>query len=122
MPVEFESDQSIDLTIVTITGVPTFDEILAVVETFYGGQPTKKVIWNWGESDPSQLTPTDLERLANLPVRHSGLRQDGKTAMVAPDDLSFGISRMFETFGEPESLPFTLKVFHNLGDALKWIA
>ncbi len=48
MPVEFESDQSIDLTIVTITGVPTFDEIIAAIETFYGGQPTKKVIWNWG--------------------------------------------------------------------------
>ena len=106
------------MTIATITGVPTLDEIIAAIEAFYGGQPTKKVIRNWGESDPV----TDLERLAILPVRHSGLQEDGKTAMVTPDNLSFGISRMFQTFGDPEGLPFTLKVFHNLGDALQWIA
>jgi hypothetical protein len=122
MPVEFESDQSIDLTIATITGTPTFDEIITAIEAFYGGQPTKKVIWNWGGCDPSQLTFTDIENLALLPSRYSDLRKGGKTALVAPGDLSFGISRAFQSLGDVKDLPFTVGVFRNLSDAVQWIA
>ena len=122
MPVEFQSDQSIDLTIATVTGAPTFDEIIAAIEAFYGGQPTKNVIWHWSVSDPRQLAVTDIEKLACLPSRYSDLRKGGRTAMVALDDVSFGISRMFQMFGEPGGLPFTVKVFRRMGDALSWIA
>ncbi|MBW2170548.1 MAG: hypothetical protein JRF69_00975 [Deltaproteobacteria bacterium] len=122
MPVEYESDESIDLTIATVKGTPTFDEIVSAVKSFYGGQPTKKVIWNWKGSDPSQLTVIELEQLASFPARYSEHRRGAKTAMVAPDDFSFGISRMFQTFGELNGLPFTLKVFHSMGDAFTWLA
>jgi hypothetical protein len=121
VPVEYESDESLDLTIATVKGTPTFNEIVSALKSFYGGQPTKKVVWNWTGSDPSHLTVTELERLASFPARYRDHRRGAKTAMVAPDDLAFGISRMFQTFGELNSLPFTLKVFHTLDDAFLWI-
>jgi hypothetical protein len=121
MPVEYESDPSLDLTIATIKGTPTLDEIVSAVKSFYGSQPTKKVIWNWTGSDPSRLTTLDLEQLASFPARYSDLRKGGKTAMVAPDDLSFGISRMFQTFGDMKGLPFSVRVFHSLGEAFAWL-
>jgi hypothetical protein len=122
MPVEYESDPYLDLTIATIKGTPTLDEILSAVESFYSNQPTKKVIWDWTESDPSRLTAFDVELLAGFPARYTDLREGGKTAMVAPDNLSFGISRMFQTFGQMNGLPFTVRVFHSIGDAFLWIA
>jgi len=92
------------------------------IKSFYGNQPAKNVIWDWTGSDPSQLTTSDVEKLANSPARYSDLRKGGRTAMVAPDDLSFGISRMFQTFGDMNGLPFIFKVFHSLGDAFLWIS
>jgi hypothetical protein len=92
------------------------------MEAFYGGQPTKKVVWNWGVCDCRQLSVIDVEKLASLPSRNSDLRKGGKTAMVAPKDLSFGISRMFQTFGDMKGLPFAVEVFHNIGDAMQWLA
>jgi hypothetical protein len=121
MPVEYARDPSLDLTIATIKGSPTLDEILSAVKSFYGAQPTKKVVWNWTGSNPSRLTTLDLEQLASFPARYSDLRKGGKTAMVAPDDLSFGISRMFQTFGDMNGLPFEVRVFHSLGDAFVWL-
>jgi hypothetical protein len=110
------------LTVATITGTPTFDIIASAVKSFYGGQPTKNVIWDWSGSDPSQLTPLDLEQLAGLLVRYSVLREDGKTAMVAPDSVSYRISKEFRALGELNGLPFTVRVFFNRGDALLWIS
>ncbi|MBW1743540.1 MAG: hypothetical protein JRJ47_08955 [Deltaproteobacteria bacterium] len=122
MPVEYESDESLDLTIATVKGTPTLDEIVSALKSFYGGQPTKKVIWNWTGSDPSQLTVTELQQLASFPARYGEHRRGARTAMVAPEDSSFGISRMFQSFGEQNGLPFALRVFHNIDNALAWLA
>jgi len=121
MPIEIRSDQARDLTIATLEGVVTFHDIMAAIESFYS-QPTKKIIWDSSNCQYSQLTHVEVQKLATFPLRYSDLRKDGKTAIVAREDLSFGLSRMFQAFGQAKDLPFSIEVFRELGDAMQWIA
>ena len=43
-----------------------------------------------------------IRRAAQIGVR----RQGGRTAVVASDDLQFGLARMSETFADLESMPY----------------
>jgi len=49
----------------------------------------------------------------------TGKCEEFKTAVIAPDDLSFGIARIYEaiSFNSPESV----MVFREKNEALKWI-
>jgi len=42
-----------------------------------------------------------------------------RRAIVAPDDLAFGLSRMYEVFSR--SLDSNLAVFRNVKDAMEWL-
>jgi hypothetical protein len=49
-------------------------------------------------------------------------RPAGKTAIVAPDDLRFGMSRIAEAFAEMEKLPWEMKAFRSIDTAINWLA
>jgi hypothetical protein len=57
-------------------------------------------------------TDTDLERSDDAPR--------GRTAVVAPTDLAFGLARMTQVFMEEG--PAEVRVFHSEEDALAWLA
>jgi hypothetical protein len=64
--------------------------------------------------------------IARVYQRHSArlpLRKGGKTAVVAPRDVDFGLSRMTEalhTSGRPAP-PYEFTVFRTEQEALAWI-
>jgi len=44
---------------------------------------------------------------------------DFKTAIVAPEDLSYGLSKLYESYSEHS--PETIMVFREAKDALEWL-
>jgi len=46
----------------------------------------------------------------------------GKTAIAAPDDLRFGMSRIAGAFAEMEKLPWEMKAFRSIDTAINWPA
>ena len=44
-----------------------------------------------------------------------------KVAIVAPNDLVFGLARMYEVFSELEKVPWDLVVFRAVDAALAWL-
>ncbi len=66
------------------------------------------------------LTAGDFRAFSELvrKVRGSGTRP--KVAMIASQDLEFGIARMYE-LGSKNKIPIHLGVFRNSEDAVEWI-
>ena len=66
---------------------------------------------------------TDFRDLVQLSAQTDSRATTAKLAIVAPDDLSFGLARMYETYRElnPRSTKL-VAVFRSRDEALKWIA
>ena len=68
------------------------------------------------------ISAKDVSQIAHVPRQSLELRQDGKTVIIAPSDLAFGLSRMYQTSTQPEPLPFEVQVFRDSEAAHKWLA
>ena len=51
----------------------------------------------------------------------SDMREDGKTAIVAPDDVTFGLSRMYGILTEGQGPPFETRSFRSVEEAYQWL-
>ncbi len=73
------------------------------------------------------LSDASFERLTLDELRHAGDHGRSiderlgkhRTAIVAPRDLEYGVSRMFEILGERPNM--SLQVFRDRSDALTWL-
>jgi len=78
------------------------------------------VIWNLEHADLSKLTKDDFMNVVKLLSEGSDQRGfNYKIAIVAPNDLTFGMSRMFEGYGA--ELPASIKVYRDIDSAYHWI-
>ncbi|HEY9051286.1 MAG TPA: hypothetical protein VIQ03_07065 [Gammaproteobacteria bacterium] len=114
-------DPANDLTSYTVTGKLAAEEVKQVITQFYSGQVTKLVLWDLTNADLSALHKPDIEAIAQTPRTKSQQRIQGKTALVASEDLAFGLSRMYETLTNLEHLPFETHVFRTTTDAMNWL-
>ena len=122
MPINSHIDENKKLTVFKATGVLRYDEIISIVKSFYEGQPTENVLWDLAEITETQLTSEQVEIIAGFDLRYEGTRSKGKTALVAPKDEVFGLSRMFGTLSEVQDIPFHLNIFREIEQAYQWLS
>jgi len=98
------------------------------IDAFWSSeQVTLNVLWT-GEPGASiaHMTRDDLRKIATVYKRHANrlhLRAGGKSAVVAPTDVDYGLSRVTEalhTSGRPAP-PYEFTVFRTEEEALAWI-
>jgi hypothetical protein len=65
-------------------------------------------------------TSAQAETLAALASRSHAARRRGRIALVAADDATFGIARMYVAYREKSGI--TLEVFRQIEDANAWLA
>lgn len=118
---EIKTVVSGDLTIRKITGAITAAELLKAVRQFYAGHITKNVMWDISESSLGQLTSEHIRSIAELVHMYAEARIGGKTAIVAPADLEYGISRMLSILAELIDIPFDTQTFRTLSEATEWM-
>ena len=116
---KFDSEN--DMTVVTVIGKVTANEIIAAITDFYEGSVTSIILWDLTQGDLSEIGSSDVEIIADLSVKYAEKRPSGKTAVVGSDDLAFGLSRMYEMTKELVKLPFETKTFRDIDEALKWL-
>ena len=63
-------------------------------------------------------TPDEIHKLSD-PRIDTG-KSVGKVAIIAPADITYGVSRMHEIISETKS-PHKINVFRDTGSALKWL-
>jgi hypothetical protein len=123
MSIALQTNESKNLTTCTVSGEVTFAEAMEVLESFYKN-PTKNVLLDFSRqaNTPLVLTSEELAKLFSHLTTKKENRPTGKTAIVAPDDLRLGMSRMAEAFAEIEKLPWEMKAFRSMDEAINWLA
>jgi hypothetical protein len=114
-------DPQNDLSIFTVDGDLTADEIIDRVEEYYTKHPSRLILWIMGDADISTLTSEDIERIIQTAKKHSGKRQEGKTAIVGSKDVEYGMARMYEALTGFENLPYEYRAFKDIGEAKEWL-
>ena len=124
MPITAHTDPSQDLTTLTAMGNITFEDIIAVVNSFREDVPAKNILWDCSQAYPDdRFDAEELDSIASLAKTNLNLRShpDGKTAFVATSDFVYGITRMYTTYLELQGPAHEIKVFRSLEEAHRWL-
>ncbi|MBW1860322.1 MAG: hypothetical protein JRI70_09700 [Deltaproteobacteria bacterium] len=85
------------LTIHIVEGELLFDDAMEAVKEFYEVKPTKDVLWDLREGTWEALSDERLRGLVSFVRKHAHVREGGRTAMVVPADIDYGIARAFQS-------------------------
>jgi hypothetical protein len=106
-----------DLTIHTCHGTITTDQILDRIRIFYGGNPSRSVIWDMSDGNCSQISSDQVSALSVEVIKVAHSRAGGRTAIVAPVDLAYGLSRMYQVYAETRHHTSAIRVFRSFDEA-----
>jgi hypothetical protein len=79
------------------------------------------VVWNVDAFDFRGISGSDLQGFARSLVDIAQKRQGDKTAIVAGQDLPFGMMQVFTTYAETAQLPIQFRVFRSMSAASRWL-
>ena len=98
--------------------VQQFEKQLREIVSTAEFPPDVPTIWDLSETDVSQFDWNFIQQLLEIRERFPA-RGDALIAIVAPSDLTFGVSRMYTARGD--SLPRQMQVFRTLPEAEAWL-
>ncbi|HEB57528.1 MAG TPA: hypothetical protein ENI98_14740 [Gammaproteobacteria bacterium] len=84
-------------------------------------QAGMNVLWDFRLGmQTSSFSADDMRHIVSMTAEH--IKQRGaeyKLALLAPRDLYFGLSRMFEAYGD--EIPIKIHAFRSMQEALDWL-
>ena len=111
-----------DLTILTLTGPVAAADLVGALRDFYAGPCTARALWEFTGCALHNAKMVDLGAVLAAAKKLAPRRAGGKTALVMPSDLGFGLARMYDSMAELKNHPVGHGVFRNREDALHWLA
>ena len=119
MPIHYEIKDGVVYTI--LEGRVTDDEILSYYEQpfFEDSKFQWREIVDGRLITDMQITPNGQKRLAGLVATKADKLRGGRVTMVASNDITFGMFRMWEA--QRGDIDYEVHVFRNIGAALEWI-
>lgn len=121
--IELRHDEEIDAVVFVVNGTSGLNEYRDAIDDLLK-QPyfheNVNTIWDLRQLDASTLDGEQIRLSASYSKHTAHLRgTHWKTAIVAPGDLSFGLSRMFAIF--IDDAPFEIEIFRTMEEARKWV-
>jgi len=124
MPIIHQIRTDLKLAISTHVGLIPDDEFLASYQDLLSMEAFKadfNQLIDLRQTESHKRSSEALQAIARLfAVRCHGMPVQRKTAIIAPSNLSFGLSRMYEVFASAFSGEFV--VFRAADAALAWLA
>lgn len=117
--VHVDSDRS--LTIFTVRGEMTAEELLEKAGEFYVKKPTKLVLWDATQGSVRLITSSQFQTIARTMKRLLEKRSEGRTAFVGDLEVDYGLGRMYEALAKIESLPIEYRTFRSIQEARQWL-
>lgn len=114
-------DEERDLTIHEIEGPVSEKEMYLALKEPDDHEPTALILWDMSRAEVAHVTPDILRKFAGKAAELGAGREGGRSAVVAPDDLQFGMARMSQVFTEMESAPYDFGVFRTRKEAFEWL-
>jgi len=119
--IKIKTERKLNLTVFTAIGEVLIGEIITALKNFYLAETTRFTIWDFSEGTASKLSRDDIRAVVDLSKNLSDVRKEGKTAIVAPSTLDYGMGRMLEIFADIQDLQFEINTFHSLSEAKEWL-
>ena len=123
MPIKYQIDSEHNLIIRTVSGTLTSSDVLNVLNESLDDKDFVKdmhAIWDISNAEIHQITVDTIKTIVEHIKTHLNNRGSKyKIAIVAPEDLNFGISRMFATYGS--DLPVSIGIHRDIDDAYRWL-
>ncbi|MBW2536485.1 MAG: STAS/SEC14 domain-containing protein [Deltaproteobacteria bacterium] len=126
MPIARSVIRDTDTTVLTVSGEVTPDEMKRAIEQFWEAEHvTLDVIWDYSAASMARLQGTDLGDLVDVGLRYPDRlreRAGGRTAIIAPSDVAYGMMRISETLSEMAGYTFEVRVFRSREAGEAWLA
>jgi hypothetical protein len=108
----------------TVKGLVGLDEIANFISDNIDSWIGKSELWDISEMDFNDISTEDLRVFVQKAAITSAAskRSGGKTAIVAPKDLQFGMMRSLESFTEISSYETTTRIFRTMNEAKSWLS
>ena len=119
--IETSIDFDRDLTIQTVSGEISADDIRRRIRSYYEGEITGLLLWDFTDADIGNISASDVRNLVELTNSYAARRGGGKTALVFSSASSFGMGRMYDLSKEADGRPVTHASFRDLKAALEWL-
>ncbi len=109
------------LTVHDVTGPVSEVEMYDALERFYKQEPSALLLWDMSQADVSHVTSEILQKFVKKSAELEVSRQGGRTAVIASDDLQYGLAKMSVAFSEMELAPCSFHTFRTREEALQWL-
>lgn len=119
--IETNINKQNDLTTHTVSGEIKAEEIIDKINSYYLGEVTKLILWDFSCAIIDNIKPKEIAQIAKLTNEFSKNRIGGKTALIVSSDLGYGFCRMYEIHHLILESPLNHMVFRNKAEALEWL-
>ena len=109
--------------IVSVAGIATASELVAVIDEYYPKKEVTDVIWDFTDGSWNQIPQSGFKEVARAAKEsvEAGTRQGSKTAFVGTAGLEFGLHRMYQAIAESSGVPIKYNVFKTFAEAMAWV-
>ena len=107
---------------VSLEGEVTLNDFISAASDAYSEehiQDQKYQIIDFTNCSSFNLSTNDMLEIAKIDKKASIKNPSIRIAIIAPNDLTFGMSRVYEAYADDTG--FDIKVFRNSNDAKLWI-
>ena len=112
----------LSLIVLSLEGDIDVNEFLKTLRGFAAGEiKYRNVIWDTTQGSVGELDPSVIRDITDFLKKGLGMRQGGKTAVVAPEDLNYGIGRVLQAYTDLGDLLVEYRTFRSLEDAMAWM-
>ena len=109
------------LTIHTLEGEISGADIITTIEEYYYGEATQDVIWDYSNAQLQNCKDESIKAIVKVANRYADRRPGGRSALVLPSDLKFGLGRVYEALAEAANSVIVTKSFRSLQEARDWL-
>lgn len=119
--ITFQSDHDNQLTVFIAEGQISLAEIKTVLEKYYGGRPTMKILWDLSRADLSAATLDQVEELAKFVKGLAHSREGGRNALVTSEAFAYSFGKMYQIFAELAHQSSQTRIFKTWPEAEAWL-
>jgi hypothetical protein len=108
-------------TVVGDLGIDDVRQAVALRTSHPDYKPGMRVLWDLSQANASRMSSDDIRQIAQR--NKSRVKKTGvgnQVAFVAPRDIEYGLSRMYEMFSD--ETPVENRVFRTIEEARRWLA
>ena len=101
-------------------GTLSYDELVETIETCYP-LVTRHILWDFRDCDLTGITSNQFMMLPSIAKSSMVNREDGKSAYVGTDTISYGLLSMYVVTAKVQGITYSYNVFRTLEAAMEWL-